>query len=109
MPGRWKQIRTIIIILALFGCSLACLVALAPILVSNAMTMTIGGLSVGSDAASGGQMTTSNTQRLPQIPLDVEHYHVAPHGLELEQVHVFVRHGESSDFPRVQVPGSGEV
>lgn len=31
--------------------------------------------------------------RPPQVPLDVENYPVAPAGLELEQVHVYVRHG----------------
>ncbi len=31
--------------------------------------------------------------RHPQSPLDVEGYPVAPADLELEQVHVFVRHG----------------
>lgn len=31
--------------------------------------------------------------RHPQVPLDVEGYPLAPPGLELEQVHVFVRHG----------------
>lgn len=30
---------------------------------------------------------------LPQVPLDVENYQVAPPELSLEQVHVFVRHG----------------
>ncbi|KAJ3555289.1 hypothetical protein NP233_g12246 [Leucocoprinus birnbaumii] len=30
----------------------------------------------------------------PQVPLDVEGYPTAPAGLELEQVHVYVRHGE---------------
>ncbi|KAK2465059.1 hypothetical protein APHAL10511_002867 [Amanita phalloides] len=30
----------------------------------------------------------------PQVPLDVEGYPRAPDGLELEQVHVYVRHGE---------------
>ena len=51
---------------------------------------------------SGAKESNSNahlagviTQRLPQIPLDVEQYPVAPSELELEQVHVFVRHGES--------------
>ena len=29
-----------------------------------------------------------------QVGLDVEKYPVAPEGLELEQVHVYVRHGE---------------
>ncbi|KAF7323871.1 Acid phosphatase [Mycena kentingensis (nom. inval.)] len=32
--------------------------------------------------------------RPPQVPLDVKGYPVAPHGLQLEQVHVYVRHGE---------------
>ncbi|TRM60384.1 histidine phosphatase superfamily [Schizophyllum amplum] len=34
------------------------------------------------------------TYTLPQVPLDAERYPVAPQGLELEQVHVYVRHGE---------------
>ena len=29
----------------------------------------------------------------PQVPLDPERYPVAPPGLELEQVHIYVRHG----------------
>lgn len=45
---------------------------------------------------SNAHLTGAITQRLPQIPLDVEKYPVAPSELELEQVHVFVRHGESS-------------
>jgi acid phosphatase len=28
------------------------------------------------------------------VPLDVENYPIAPDGLELEQVHLYVRHGE---------------
>ncbi|KAF8886541.1 phosphoglycerate mutase-like protein [Infundibulicybe gibba] len=32
--------------------------------------------------------------RPPQAPLDVENYPIAPPGLELKQVHVYVRHGE---------------
>lgn len=34
--------------------------------------------------------------RPPQEPLDVDGYPVAPAGLELEQVHVYVRHGASN-------------
>ncbi|KAL1743996.1 histidine phosphatase superfamily [Schizophyllum fasciatum] len=30
----------------------------------------------------------------PQVPLDAENYPAAPPGLELEQVHIYVRHGE---------------
>ncbi|PPQ68920.1 hypothetical protein CVT24_007664 [Panaeolus cyanescens] len=32
--------------------------------------------------------------RFPQVPLDVEGYPIAPEGLALKQVHVYVRHGE---------------
>ena len=31
--------------------------------------------------------------RYPQIPLEVDGYAVAPHNLQLEQVHIYVRHG----------------
>lgn len=31
----------------------------------------------------------------PQVPLDVQGYSLAPEGLQLEQVHVYVRHGLS--------------
>lgn len=34
------------------------------------------------------------TMRPPQVPLAVENYPVAPEPLKLQQVHVFVRHGE---------------
>ncbi|KAF5383312.1 hypothetical protein D9615_005006 [Tricholomella constricta] len=30
----------------------------------------------------------------PRVPLDAEHYPIAPPGLALEQIHVYVRHGE---------------
>lgn len=35
----------------------------------------------------------ANLYRPIQAPLDVERYPVAPDGLQLEQVHVYVRHG----------------
>lgn len=35
----------------------------------------------------------------PQVPLDVEGYPVAPEGLKLEQVHLYVRHGQKRIFP----------
>jgi hypothetical protein len=93
MPARSEKnyiILTHLVILTLLGC----FVVPASL---GAMTLTIGGLGVAS-AAANGQTTTSNSQRLPQIPLDVEQYPVAPCGLELEQVHVFVRHGTSLQF-----------
>ncbi|TFK71894.1 phosphoglycerate mutase-like protein [Pluteus cervinus] len=42
--------------------------------------------------ARGGPVSWGTTP--PQVPLDVENYPVAPEGLELQQVHVYVRHGE---------------
>jgi hypothetical protein len=91
MPARLEKIYivlTYLVILALLGCFIV------PASL-GAMTVTIGGLGVTASAAANGQTTTSNAQRLPQIPLDVEQYPVAPCGLELKQVHVFVRHGAS--------------
>lgn len=64
----------------------------------DAMTMTIGGRTLntaGSVHTTTAQTNGSNEQKLPQVPLDVDQYPVAPAGLELAQVHVFVRHGES--------------
>jgi len=95
MLGLWIQTRVIVVqlvILTLLGCSLACLASPSAIVPSDAMTITLGGLSVGSATSSG--QTSSNAQRPPQVALDVEEYPVASHGLELEQVHVFVRHGK---------------
>lgn len=42
---------------------------------------------------------TETALRSPQVPLDVEHYTIAPLGLQLEQVHVYVRHGISYFLP----------
>ena len=44
---------------------------------------------------SGG----SGRARLPQELLDVEGYNVAPQGLTLEQVHIYMRHGEPRELP----------
>ena len=41
--------------------------------------------------------------RDPQVPLDVEGYPVAPRGLELEQVHVYVRHGQNTISLQIHV------
>ncbi|KAF8067817.1 histidine phosphatase superfamily [Lyophyllum atratum] len=35
-----------------------------------------------------------HTYRTPQVPFDTENYPIAPNTLELDQVHVYVRHGE---------------
>ena len=56
-----------LVVHALLSCSFACLVV-SGLSDSRPMAMTIGGPSVVSVTAT----TTSNTQRLPQIPLDVE-------------------------------------
>ena len=59
--------------------------ALPPDLV-QAMTLMAGDVSQ-SDSPS------PVTIRPPQVPLDVEGYPAAPDGLELEQVHIYIRHG----------------
>ena len=48
-----------------------------------------------SSRSNPGSIANSSNQgiRPPQVPLDVDKYPVAPPDLELEQVHVFVRHG----------------
>ena len=95
MPGHRKRIHIIIIFVQLIvfeslGCSLANhTVTPTAILPTNAMTVTIEGLV---------QRSVPNARRPPQVPLDVDQYPVAPHGLKLEQVHVFVRHGMSGPF-----------
>ncbi|KAF5336555.1 hypothetical protein D9611_006525 [Ephemerocybe angulata] len=53
------------------------------------------GMSSGhttSNASSDPSL--AHPYRSPQVPLEVENYPVAPEPLQLEQVHVFVRHGE---------------
>ncbi|KAF9523260.1 phosphoglycerate mutase-like protein [Crepidotus variabilis] len=47
-----------------------------------------------STATSPSSWTAIKGFKLPQVPLDVEGYTAAPEGLQLEQVHVYVRHGE---------------
>ncbi|RXW20608.1 hypothetical protein EST38_g5244 [Candolleomyces aberdarensis] len=48
----------------------------------------------GASEGGGGGGGDGFVYRYPQVPLDVENYPVAPGPLQLEQVHVFVRHGE---------------
>ena len=50
------------------------------------------GLGAGGNASGGGG--GGARYRAPRPPLDVAGYPVAPRELELEQVHVYVRHGE---------------
>ncbi|KAG6808283.1 hypothetical protein H0H92_004646 [Tricholoma furcatifolium] len=39
----------------------------------------------------------AHVYRKPQVPLEVDNYHVAPEGLKLEQVHVYVRHAVTNN------------
>lgn len=52
------------------------------------------GVSLGmvEDGATGIPAKTYE-YRYPQVPLDVDGYPIGPEGLQLEQVHVYVRHG----------------
>lgn len=52
-------------------------------------TMPLGGMSPPKD----GQVVPSTASKAPQMPLEVDGYPVAPPNLQLEQVHIYVRHG----------------
>jgi hypothetical protein len=95
MPPFNLRQHGIVFVLALLPLLLAYLLFLTA---SCVMTMKIGGLGVGS-AAAISQTTGPNVQMPPQIPLDVERYPVVPQGLELQQVHIFVRHGKAGFLP----------
>lgn len=62
--------------------------------------MPFGFSGRATGASEGGGMV----YRYPQVPLDVENYPVAPSSLQLEQVHVFVRHGESPLPSKIPIP-----
>ena len=56
----------------------------------------LGGMSPSE--SKDGQVVSSMASkafgyRYPQVPLEVDGYVVAPHNLQLEQVHIYVRHG----------------
>ena len=56
--------------------------------------MPLGGMSPPKD----GQVVPSMASkafgyRYPQMPLEVDGYAAAPYNLQLEQVHIYVRHG----------------
>ncbi|KAF9459750.1 phosphoglycerate mutase-like protein [Collybia nuda] len=62
---------------------------------ANATNLT--GMTIGVPNVTGRvDLNTSNghVYRPPQVPLDVGLYPETPEGLKLQQVHVFVRHGE---------------
>ena len=54
-------------------------------------------------SAKAGGKSSNFGIRPPQVPLDVDSYPVAPPELELEQVHVFIRHGMSKIEKRIGV------
>ena len=53
-----------------------------------------------TDDMGKGTVPSANTVQYPNgsVPLDVEGYPVAPPELELEQVHVYIRHGALSSL-----------
>lgn len=58
--------------------------------ISNTMAFCVD--DVGTRIGSNG--ITPPSYPPPQVPLNVDGYDIAPEGLDLEQVHVYVRHGE---------------
>jgi hypothetical protein len=56
--------------------------------------MPLSGLSPPKDGQDIPSMASNALgHRYQQIPLGVDEYAVAPHNLQLEQVHIYVRHG----------------
>lgn len=55
--------------------------------------MTLSLHNGSTSANDRGPLPSAYVYRPPQVPLDVERYPIAPQGLDLEQVHIFVRHG----------------
>ncbi|PFH47755.1 hypothetical protein AMATHDRAFT_66976 [Amanita thiersii Skay4041] len=51
-------------------------------------------MNFGLNLSNNAAVTPPFVYRPPQVPLEVEQYPVAPNGLELEQVHIYIRHGE---------------
>ena len=53
--------------------------------------MPLGGMTPPKDR----QVVPSKAlgYQYPQMPLEVDGYEVSPHNLQLEQVHIYVRHG----------------
>lgn len=49
-------------------------------------------------APSLSMAPSNNDLHLPQVPLDVENYPVAPAELALEQVHIYIRHGARPNY-----------
>ena len=57
--------------------------------------MQLGGImSLPKDGQVVSSMASKDLKyRYPQLPLEVDGYAVAPRNLQLEQVHIYVRHG----------------
>ncbi len=73
--------------------------SLLPLLLLHLLALVLGESAPQMNPASKAAEDAYSTQAHPGAkPLDVNGYPVAPSGLELEQVHVYVRHGVSR-FP----------
>jgi hypothetical protein len=58
------------------------------------MPLPVGGMSSPKDGQVVPSMASKAlAYRYPQMPLEVDGYALAPNNLQLEQVHIYVRHG----------------
>lgn len=56
--------------------------------------MPLGAMSPPKDRQVTPSMAPKAPRyQYPQVPLDVDGYAIAPENLQLEQVHIYVRHG----------------
>ncbi|KAG7091868.1 hypothetical protein E1B28_008269 [Marasmius oreades] len=67
---------------------------LLPVIFTIIYVSSVFGLEESDSFASRMTAQSSTLPKVPATGLDVDRYPVGPEGLELEQVHVYVRHGE---------------
>jgi hypothetical protein len=86
-------------LLLLFLTLLSCITVFSQNLELHSVTVSVNTTPTEMSSPKDGQVVPSMASkaalgyRYPQMPLEVDGYAVAPHNLQLEQVHIYVRHG----------------
>ena len=88
-------------LLLLFLTLLSCITVFSKHLELHSVTISVNTTPTEMSPPKDGQVVPSESMaskaalgyRYPQMPLEVDGYAVAPHNLQLEQVHIYVRHG----------------
>ena len=83
-------------LLLLFLTLLSCITVFSQNIELHSVTVSVSTTPTEMSPPKDGQVVPSMAApgyRYPQMPLEVDGYAVAPHNLQLEQVHIYVRHG----------------